>query len=343
MPVTKTPLRATMADVAERAGVSTATVSRVINQTCSVAPETELHVRTAIAELNYRPHTAAQVLAGRKTNILGLFLPGISGHFFPPLLHGIEAGALESGYDLLVYSTQEVVSSDVIMSYPLGEHNTDGLLVFTDHVPDAELKRLYQLRFPVVLLHCSPPKGLEIPCVTVENKSGARKLIDHLIEVHACRRVAYLTGPEGNEDSYWRELGYREALAAHDVPFDPTLIARGGFDEQEAEDAVNQWLKAGLGFDALFAGDDAAAIGALTALSRAGVRVPQDVALVGFDDTFLSRYLNPPLTTVRAPVEQVGQEAVRQLVNMIRTGWADPMVLLPTKLVVRRSCGCIRK
>jgi LacI family transcriptional regulator len=334
------PLRATIADVAERAGVSIATVSRVINQTAPVAPETEAQVKAAIAALNYRPHMAAQILAGRKTNTLGLLLPGIGGDFFSLMLRGVEAAARESGFGLLVYSTETINVCDAATSSPVGEHNTDGLLAFTDSLPDAELVRLHKTRFPVVLLHRSSPEGLDIPCVTVENKSGARAAVDHLIAVHGCRRIAFLAGPEGHEDSYWREMGYREALSAHGVPFDPTLVALGGFDGQVAQDAVNHWLMEGVAFDAIFTGDDEAAAGALTALNRAGKRVPQDVALVGFDDTYFSRYLNPPLTTVHAPIEQVGQEAVRQLVKLVRTGRAAPLVLLPTELVIRRSCGC---
>lgn len=340
MSVLRPPSRATITDVAKKAGVSIATVSRVINRTAAVSRGTEAQVRAAIAELNYRPHTAAQALAGRKTNTLGLLLPAIGGNFFSLMLRGIEAEASENGFGLLIYSTETINTRDAIMCCPVGEHNTDGLLTFADSFPDAELVRLHKMQFPVVLLHRSSPEGLDIPCVTVENKSGAREAVDHLIDEHSCRRIAFLAGPESHEDSYWREVGYRDALAAHGVPFDPALVAMGGFDDQVAQDAVNHWLLQGVQFDAIFAGDDEAAAGALTALNRAGLRVPQDVALVGFDDTYFSRYLNPPLTTVHAPIEQVGQEAVRQLVKLIRTGHAEPLVLLPTQLVVRRSCGC---
>jgi LacI family transcriptional regulator len=336
MPESRSQPRVTIADVAERAGVSIATVSRVINQTARVAPQTEAQVKAAIAELNYRPRTAAQILAGRKTGTLGLLLPEIGDDFFCLMLRGIEAAARENGFGLLIHSTEATSSPSATMSYPLGEHNTDGLLVFTDHLPSAELDRLHQMRFPVVLLHHSPPEGLDVPCVTVENQSGARQVIEHLIRVHGCRRIAFLTGPEGNEDSSWRELGYRKALAAHDIHFDASLLGMGGFDDGVAQETVKSWLKEGLDFDAIFAGDDASAVGALTALDQGGKRVPQDVALVGFDDTYLSRYLSPPLTTVRAPIEQVGQEGVRQLVRLIRTGQAAPLVLLPTELVIRR-------
>jgi DNA-binding LacI/PurR family transcriptional regulator len=336
----KPPARITIADVARRAGVSIATVSRVINQTARVAPDTQALVQAAIAELNYRPHAAARMLAGRKTNTLGLLLPEIGAAFFPPMLRGVEAEARESGFGLLIYATHSASAYDVAQPYPLGEHNTDGLLIFTNSIPEAELRRLHHMRFPVVLFYRSAPEGLDIPSVAVENKSGARQLVEHLVRAHDYRRIAFLRGPGGNEDSYWREQGYREALQVHGLPFDPALVAVGGFDRQAAQDAVDQWLREGLEFDAIFAGDDDAAIGALTALQRAGKRVPEDVALVGFDDTCVSRYLAPPLTTINAHVEQAGREAIRQLVRLIRTGQAEPLVLLPTELVIRRSCGC---
>jgi DNA-binding LacI/PurR family transcriptional regulator len=333
------PGRATIADVARRAGVSIATVSRVVNGNAPVAETTAARVRDAIAALNYVPRAAARSLASRRTNTLGLLLPEISGYFFPLLLRGVEAGARENGFDLLIYSTQDRGDATSGLRRPLGEHNTDGLLIFPDSLDDAELVRLYHLGFPLVLLHRSPPDALDVPCVTFENKAGARKLVEHLIAVHGYRRIAFLRGPEGHEDSYWREMGYREALAAHGVPFDPTLVATGGFDEDEAQVPVEQWLQEGLEIEAIFAGDDEAALGVITALQRAGKRVPEDVAVVGFDDGPVSQHLTP-LTTVRAPIEEAGLAAARQLVRLIRTGQADPLVLLPTELVVRRSCGC---
>jgi DNA-binding LacI/PurR family transcriptional regulator len=333
--------RATIADVAKRAGVSTATVSRVINQTTSVSSDTVAQVRAAIAELNYRPHSAARVLASRRTNTIGLLFSDISDDFFSPLLRGIEAMARKERYGLLIYSTQGREVGEENIAHPLGEHNTDGMLVFVNTLPEAELVHFHQIGFPVVLIHRSAPQGLDVPYVTIENKRGARMLIDHLIEEHNYRRIAFLTGQEGHEDSLWREMGYRESLAAHGIPFDPSLVAVGGFSRTIAKDAIGRWLEDGVEFDAVMAGDDEAAIGVLTALNRVGKRVPEDVAVVGFDDVYVSRFLNPPLTTVHAPTEQVGREAVGQLVKLIRGGEFSPMVLLPVELVVRRSCGCV--
>jgi len=334
-------VRATIEDVAELAGVSIATVSRVVNGTGPVAETTAARVQSAIAELNYVPNAAARGLARRKTNTIGLIVRDISGHFFQPMLRGIEAGVREYGFDLLIHSTQILPGQNLPPKYPLGEHNADGLLVFTDSLDEAQICRLYSVQFPLVLLHRSPPSGLNIPCVTIENKSGVRRMMNYLIEERGFRRIAFLRGTEGAEDSYWRELGYKEALAAHNIPYDPALIGEGGFDEEQAKTQIRAWLAQGRldHIDAIFAGDDDSALGTMAVLREAGIRVPEDIALVGFDDIPLARHLTPPLTTVHAPIELAAREAVRQLVRLIRTGEADLLTLLPTELVIRRSCG----
>jgi DNA-binding LacI/PurR family transcriptional regulator len=165
-------------------------------------------------------------------------------------------------------------------------------------------------------------------------------LVNHLIEVHERRRIVFLQGPEGHEDSVWRERGYRGALEAHNLPFHPELVASGAFDEEQAFATVQQMLMDGMGFDAIFAGDDDSAIGAMRALRLAGWRVPRDVAVVGFDDVPFARYLSPALTTVRAPIEQVGREAVQQLVRLMNGEKAEALILMRTELVIRESCGC---
>jgi LacI family transcriptional regulator len=327
---------ATIADVAQRAKVSIATVSRVLNGTTPVELEKVNRVRLAMEELQFVPRHAARVLASKRTNTIGLLLPEISGAFFPPMLKGIEAGAHEAGYDLLIHSTKQEGPS----RRPLGEHNTDGLLIFTDGLEHRELHRLYNINFPMVLLHQSPPDSLKIPAIAIENKDGAAMLVNHLIEVHGRRRIVFLQGPAGHEDSAWRERGYREALEAHDIQFDPELIASGGFDEEEAFTTIQKMLRNGIEFDAIFAGDDDSAIGAMRALKLAGRVIPDDIAVVGFDDVPFARYLSPALTTVRAPIEAIGREAVRQLVRLMNGEQAEALTLMPTELVIRESCGC---
>jgi LacI family transcriptional regulator len=329
----------TIADVARKANVSIATVSRVLNASTPVIEETAERVRAAIAELNYSPRPAARGLARRRTDTIGLVLPEISGAFFSPMLRGIEAGVREADFDLLISATRPLRPNGV-SHRALGEHNTDGLIIFPEGMTESEIRHLHGLGFPLVLMHLPPPDGLSIPIVTVENKSGAQALIEHLINIHGRQKIAFLRGPDGHEDSKWRERGYREALQAHDIPFDPQLVGKGEFSGELARDTVLNWLSKGIEFDAIFCGDDEAASGAMQALRESGKCIPEDVAVVGFDDISFSKYLNPPLTTVRAPTERVGLEAVRQLIKLIQHGSTDAEVLLPTEMVIRQSCGC---
>jgi DNA-binding LacI/PurR family transcriptional regulator len=254
-------------------------------------------------------------------------------------LRGIEAVSSQAGYDLLIHSTITSLSG-APSRRALGEHNTDGLLVFTEALDHAELTRLQEIAFPVVLLHQSPPKDLAIPVITIENQSGAQKVVDHLIDVHGCKRILFLQGPADNEDSAQREKGYRQSLKKHHLPFDPCLVARGGFEPNQAHAVVAQLLANGLEFDAIFTGDDDNAVGVIQALREAGRDIPWDVAVAGFDDSLFARILTPPLTTVRAPIEEVGQAAARQLLRLIHLEQVEARLVLPTELIIRQSCGC---
>jgi LacI family transcriptional regulator len=262
-----------------------------------------------------------------------LVLSRIGGDYFAPLLRGIEAETAAVGMNLLISSGRPPGAATV------AEHNTDGLLAFADSLSDGEIRQLWRREHPLVLLHRTPPDDLPIPCVTVENKAGARQLVDHLIEVHHASRIAFLRGPVGHEDSNWRELGYRESLAVHGLKPDPDLVGEGNFSAAVAEQQVTSWLGEGLPIDAVFAGDDAAAVGALQAIAGAGEA--RRIGVVGFDDVPMAQHFSPRLTTVSAPTEQVGREAVGALLRSLLGEAAIPsLILLPTRLVVRQSCGC---
>jgi DNA-binding LacI/PurR family transcriptional regulator len=194
--------------------------------------------------------------------------------------------------------------------------------------------------FPVVLIHRSSPTFLNIPSVTIENKNGVYKLISHLIEVHDCQKIAFLRGPEMHEDAYWREAGYRKALLEHNLAFDPDLVEFGDFNTEQARLAVKRLLDKNIEFDAIFAGDDDAASGSMMALREAGLRIPEDVIVVGFDDQTIAVHLSPSLTTIRSPIEQVGFQATDKLIHLIEGKPVGMETLLPTELIIRRSCGC---
>ena len=330
----------TIRDVAKKAGVSVATVSRYINRNTPVSPKVAKRLEKVMSELKYFPRAAARNLASRKTRVIGLLLTNMDNDFFAPLLSGAEQVVRKAGYNLLVatYHTDNRNS----VPPPIGPYNTDGLLVFADSLPDEDLAKFHETGFPMVLIHRTPPASLPLPSVTVENKSAAYGLVEHLIVRHNKQKILFLRGPLHQEDSYWRETGYRSALEAHGIAFDENLILIGEFEREVAYRAVHQFLNARKqpAFDAVFAGDDNAAIGVISALTEHGYRVPDDTAVVGFDDLHLSAFLTPSLTTVRAPTETVGRIAAEQLFGILENQSSDGAVILPTEIIFRRSCGC---
>lgn len=333
-------MKATLADVAKRAGVSIATASRYINQKGQIAQATASRLQAVIDELNYRPQQAARVLATSRTNAIGFLTVSLASPYYSPVLQGIECITRKHHLDLLISSTQREQGPKKGYHRVLGPNNIDGLLVFADVLSNEELIFLYENRFPMVLMHQSPPPGVPIPMVTVENKKSAYQLVEHLIQVHGFRRIAFLQGEETQEDSRWREQGYREALAANAIPFDPDLVRSGGDDIGNIKSAVKEWLAAPESIDAIFAFDDEKAQTLIYFLNQAGKRVPEDIAVVGFDDLSFTKVPTGTLTTVRMPIAEVGETAANQLIKLIHGEPVEEKVLLPTEMVIRRTCGC---
>jgi DNA-binding LacI/PurR family transcriptional regulator len=327
----------TIRDVARLAGVSVATVSRFINQNAPLAEETQKRVQAAMDELHFIPHLTARNLATRRTNNIGLVVDNIGGEFFTPLLDGMVSVTQANDYNLLIFNG---IKPGPQTMNRLGPGNTDGLMVFLESLDKDSLYHLSRIGHPIVLIHQTPPPDLDLPLVTIENKAGACKLVDHLIEVHGKKRIIYLRGPEGNEDSSWREVGYRESLEKHQIVFDEKLVNFGDYDRFVALKNLSQMIRDGIQFDAVFAADDDSAIGAMQALREAGIDVPGQVAVVGFDDQRLASFLNPSLTTIHAPTMQIGASAAENLLHLIRHEKVEPVTLLPTNLVIRNSCGC---
>ncbi len=328
---------ATIDDVAKRAHVSAMTVSRYLNDTGPVAAKTAQRIHAAIVDLNYIPHQGARALAARKTNTIGLILPEMNDIFFFQLIRGVQQAIAGQQIDLLLYSAATRGKPDVL-NLPLGPHNTDGLLVFTDSLDETTLRRLHAKQFPIVMLYRTPPADLEIPTVLIENRQGAYDMVTHLVRC-GHNRIAFLAGSADNEDAVWREAGYREALAAHELALISPLCASADFDEAAAANVVTHWLATGQEMDAIFAADDVSAHGAIRAVQAAGLGVPDDIAVVGFDDALLSQYIDPPLTTVRAPTEEAGRRAAAQLLRLIEGDSAELLTLLPTEIIIRQSCG----
>jgi LacI family transcriptional regulator len=328
----------TILDVARLAEVSISTVSRVINQSAKVEPAKRERIEAAIGQLGFAPKAAARALAGRRTRTLGLLVSEIAEDFFVPMLRGIEGAARLAGYELLIKTTSG--ENGWRGGLALGEHNTDGLLLFADSA-DPELVSFLAARgFPLVLLYAEAPPGMDIPSVTVENEGGAAAVVEHLVAVHGRSRIVCLTGPESNHDAEARLRGYRAALESRGLDFDPELLAPGEFSAAVAAESISALIGRGVAFDSVFACDDGAALGVIAALAEAGMAVGEAVSVVGFDDLAFASHSSPPLATVRAPTEAVGAEGVRLLLSRIEGNPVSGSKVFPTTFVARSSCGC---
>lgn len=336
---TERPSNATIEDVARHAGVSTATVSRLLNGKGNVAETTAVRIYHAIEQLNYVAHAAARGLASQKHYTIGVIVPDTSTYFLVSLLRGINETLEETPYSTLIFVTNNPLSIKSGQPLPLGEHNTDGLIVFNRLVNDDTLCLLERRGFPVVLLFREPPANSQLPCINFENYQASYDLVVHLIRQSGRRRIAFLRGLVSSSDSKLREDAYRQALQDHGLPVEEALIGRGDFRVQTAEQMVQNWLNQGIEIDAIFAADDNMAMGAFNALRQARKRIPEDVALVGFNDDLPSRYLSPPLTTIHAPAEEVGHTAVTTLLAQIDQRPIPNNIVLGTRLVIRESCG----
>jgi DNA-binding LacI/PurR family transcriptional regulator len=338
--MTKRTASITIRDIAREAGVSVATVSRYLNQNAFVSPDLSKRIQQVMDQLDYVPQATARHLAMRKKNTIGLLVPNMHNNFFAALLAGIEGEVSKRNYNLLVATCRTNQRSGY--EFPLGSHNTDGLLVFADSLSDKHIAQMYERQLPIVLIHKTPSDSLDIPTVTIENKAATRKLINHLIEVHNRKRILLVRGSEYQEDSYWREVGFKEALDQHGIVFDEALAIRGSFEREIAYASMKTFLEDPNHpeFDAIFTGDDDAAVGIYDALKEYCIRIPEDISVVGFDDSQISPFLTPPLTTVMAPTEEVGRSAAEQLFCLLDGNNPVSVTLHTTEIVLRSSCGC---
>jgi DNA-binding LacI/PurR family transcriptional regulator len=330
---------ATASDVARLAGVSTATVSRALNSPEIVTPETRARVYDAIDRLEYRPNTAARRLAGSRTYTIGLTVPELSGPFFSELLAGVEEGSRAAGFHLLVAATEpDTVATSSLPS--IDPTFVDGSIVLPDAMDDRLVDRLAASATPTVLVEVSHPR---LPTVAFDGATGAAAAVRHLVVDHGARRVVCLAGPAEAEASRHRETAWAAVLRAAGLEPDPDLLVRGTWSEVDGMRLVDELLAAGRQFDALFAVNDETAIGAMRGLERAGLHVPDDVRVCGFDDIPVAGWMRPALTTVAAPPRDLGRTAVEILVARIAKRPTPLATRLPTSLVVRSTCGCVQE
>lgn len=332
----------TIEDIAALAGVSRSTVSRVLNDHPRVSPAARERVRQVIAEHGYMPHAAARSLAGSRTNVICLFaLRGaasiFSDQFIPPLVQGINEVCNDRGYFMLLSMVQVEQAISLYQRIVRGSH-CDGLLTLASDVDDALLELIVQDRTPFVLIG-RHPRFPQVTSVDAENAAGAQQATAHLIGL-GHRRVATITGPLTTATGADRRDGYLAALREAGLPAMPDLIVQGDFGQRSGHAAMRALLALPERPTALFAASDAMAAGALAAIREAGLRVPEDVAIVGFDDSPIASLTSPMLSTVRQPIQLLGAEAARLLLDQLQGGTTEPLCeRLPVELVIRGSSG----
>ena len=336
----------TLEEVGKLAGVSRSTVSRVVNGQPSVRDEVRERVWQVIRETGYQPHAAARSLVTRRTRIIGVIIPQavmtlFVDPFFPLLLCGITETCNDHGYYLMLSLFNGPGTEEELYRRQVHSGHLDGAIVASTPMDDPLIPALMDDDVPCILIGRHSDRRARY--VDVDNVSGSRMAVEHLIRL-GHRRVATITGPLSMASGEDRLTGYRQALEAHRIPVQEALIVEGDFTEASGAMGMQRLLSDSP--TAVFAASDTMAIGAVKALREAGLRVPEDVALVGFDDIPVAAALEPALTTVRQPIERLGSMAADLLVNLLENPPATQppahRMILPAKLIVRDSCGALR-
>ena len=326
----------TIKDVARRANVSIASVSRVLNGTGVVSEPTRQRVLRAAQHLRYTPHEAARSLITRRTNTIGVLLPDMHGEYFSELIRGIDRAARVNNLHLLV-SSSHGDEKEAALALRSMHGRVDGVLIMSPSVDAKTLVEALPTSLPVILLNTLDTSACAASFM-IDDFGGAESMVKHLL-AQGYKRIAHITGPENNYESNERLRGYRAALGPK--PANKSAVFAGAFTEESGYLAGRQIAAADPRPDAVFASNDMMAIGCLFALTEAGIRVPTDIALTGFDDIPIARFVTPPLTTVRAQTTELGRQSLEELARVIKEPGSvrRDSRKLATHLVIRASCA----
>ena len=327
---------ATVYDVAKEAKVSIATVSRVLNNSGAVSEVTRLKVRRAADKLNYTPHLGARSLMIKRTDTIGIILPDMHGEFFSELLKGADAAARERGLHLLLSCSHDN-AEEMAAALSSMRGRVDGIVIMSPLIGANAFQKYVPTDLPIVIVN-GGRQDTHYSTVSLDNFSGAYKMTEHLIE-EGYRRIALISGPASNQDAEQRKLGYVRAMEKMAKNGQSDII-EGDFSEISGYEAGMQILARTSRPDAIFASNDSMAIGCLSAFKDHGVAVPQDIALAGFDDIPLARYMRPSLSSVGVPIAELGMKSLEVLVGKIQQKESDEPAdeyLYAPSLIIRDS------
>lgn len=334
--------RVTSQDVADLAGVSRTTVSFVLNNVkgMNISSETRQKVLEAAESLSYIPDASAQALASRRTKAIGLVMTRSPHHiatdaFLPQIIGGMMDVVKERKLRLLIESVEVEHQDRAYLELARAKH-IDGMILLTPRIDDAGLKKLEQVDVPTVLM--GEIAGTNLYSVDVDNRLAAQNAVDYLIKLGHTKIACITNAPRNFTSGFDRMLGYKDALLAAGIPFDERLIRYGDFDPQSGYKQMKSLLSGRL-FTAVFVASDNVAIGAKAALREAGLRVPEDISMIGFDDIPWAQFSDPPLTTIRLPAQQLARTACVVLMDLLQG--KEPLTrqqILNTELLIRKSC-----
>lgn len=324
----------TIRDVAIKAGVSHQTVSRVINNSERVSPETRTKVLAAIDELGYTPNAIGRIMAMGRTHTLACLSPNLTDYTFASIIEGAEVQARQNGYFLLSASAPDEETFALLVEQLIDSRRTDGLIVINPYIDQRFRHAPKDVR--MVYLGARPRDG-QVHSVSLDEESAGFTATQHLIQL-GHRRIVSITGPACEDCSEDRQNGYLQALLQAGIEPDPDLVVEGDWSATSGYTVVRSLLKRQVAFSGIFAQNDRMAVGAVRALREANLRVPQDISIIGFDDMPLASYFDPPMTTMRQDPFQLGRLAAQLLLNAIENPTLDTQHLrLPAELIVRGS------
>jgi DNA-binding LacI/PurR family transcriptional regulator len=336
--------RATLKQVAKKAGVSLGMAGRVLGNYGSYSKTTKKKVEEAARALNYTPNVIARSLRTRLTRTIGVLISDITTFFWTTLVRGIQDKAGKAGYSVILCNSDDESENEQLYLSTLFERNVDGLIVSPTPHNHSYLKKLARGRVPLVLVDRGV-KGLPVPSIKTDNQAGAYEAVKHLIEL-GHDRIAIITGVPDVETSKERFTGYQQALRDRGIPLRKTLIREGHFQKDRAFTATRELLRMKRPPSAIFVSNEPMVSGCILALKDSGLRIPEDISVVGFDDPVWASYMDPPLTAVSQPSYTMGILSFDYLLaqisgNMMDKKYLEDVILKPS-LVIRESCGTPR-
>ncbi|MFC0272636.1 LacI family DNA-binding transcriptional regulator [Metabacillus herbersteinensis] len=336
-------MKVTISDVAKMAGVSKSTVSRIMNGNLEQNTEgTIQRVLKVIDELDYKPNALARSLKSTKTNVIGIILSKLQNQFWSSVLEGVEDTCRNSGYNLMICNSNEEaqLEEDHIRSFQM--HQLDGLIINPTLKNPHLYKKLSEDQFPFIAIN-RKMYDLDVHMVTVNNINGAKVAIQHLIDSGKTRISIFLYPPDGISPRLERLEGYKQALQSNGLKVSQSLIQIVGEGKGEVEDAVKKLLHSSDRPDAIFSTNNMMTLEILEGIKNQQLKVPEDITLVGYDETIWAKHLNPPLTTVNQPAYEMGSLAAKKLIHLIEAKGVESeipkVVSLEPSLIIRESCG----